>query len=195
MARDIHDTLAQGFTGVIVQLGAAEDARLRGLSKEADQHLVHARDLAREGLKEARRSVQALRPLALEDDDLCDALDGLLVKMTAGTRLRSEFKLLGDPRPLPLEWEEHLLHIGREVLTNVLRHAQASRFSTQLTFAPGAVHLDLRDDGCGFDPSARKDGFGLFGMRERVERIGGQMKIQSAPDRGTAVLITVPTAS
>src|SRR6185295_11204348 len=77
MARDIHDTLAQGFTGVIVQLEAAEDARLRGLAAEADEHLHRARDMARESLGEARRSVHALRPQALEENDLCEALDAM----------------------------------------------------------------------------------------------------------------------
>jgi len=192
MARDIHDSLAQGFTGVIVQLEAAEDAKLRGLWREADEHLNRAGDLARESLNEARRSVRALRPLALEDNDLCGALSALFAKMTTGTRLRSEFKLHGDPRPLPPEWEENLLHIGREVLTNALRHASASHFMAYLAFSPDAVRLELRDDGCGFDPARKNDGFGLLGMRERVDRIGGQLTIQSAPGEGAAVLITVP---
>src|SRR5438128_237185 len=117
MARDIHDTLAQGFTGVIVQLEAAADATSKGLANEADEHLGRAADLARESLKEARRSVRALRPLALEDKGLGEALDNLLRKMTAGATLRATFSLQGDPWPLPAEWEENLLHIGQEVLT------------------------------------------------------------------------------
>src|SRR2546425_1991836 len=121
MARDIHDTLAQGLTGVIVQLEAAADATSKGLANEADEHLGRAADLARESLKEARRSVRALRPLALEDKGLPEALDNLLRKMTAGTTLRSTFSLQGDPRPLPAEREESLLHIVQEELTNALR--------------------------------------------------------------------------
>jgi PAS domain S-box-containing protein len=194
MARDIHDSLAQGFTGVIVQLEAAEDAKLRGLSKEADEHLNRAGDLARDSLNEARRSVQALRPLVLEENDLCGALSALFAKMTTGTSLRSEFKLQGHPRPLPPAWEENLLYIGQEALTNVLRHARANHFSAQLAFSSDALRLDLRDDGCGFDPSSKNSGFGLLGMRERVESIGGQLAVVSAPGEGTAVLITVPLA-
>lgn len=192
MARDIHDTLAQGLTGVIVQLEAAEDAISQGLSKEADEHLHRAGELARESLNEARRSVQALRPQALEDNNLCEALDSLFAKMTTGTSLQADFRLLGDPRPLPPEWEDNLLHIGREVLTNALRHARAKHFVAQIVFTPDIVRLDLRDDGSGFDSSRKNGGFGLLGIRERLERMDGQLTIQSTPGEGTAILITVP---
>src|SRR3989442_2459096 len=101
MARDIHDTLAQGFTGVIVQLEAAADATSKGLANEADEHLGRAADLARGSLKEARRSVRALRPLALEDKGLPEALDNLLRKMTAATTLWRNFSFQRDPPPLP----------------------------------------------------------------------------------------------
>jgi len=194
MARDIHDTLAQGFTGVIVQLEAAEDARLRGLAAEADEHLHRARDMARESLGEARRSVHALRPQALEENDLCEALDAMFTKMTAGTALRSEFSFQGDPRSLPAEWEEDLLHIGQEALTNVLRHAAASNFKARITFERGQARLDFRDDGRGFDPDGKGGGFGLRGMRERVERMGGELSIRSEAGRGSAISVTVPLA-
>ena len=100
----------------------------------------------------------------------------------------------GKPRELPLEWEENLLRIGQEVLTNVLRHAQASEFSAQLTFDDGEIRLDLRDNGSGFDPAGRHDGFGLQGMRERVEGMGGRLSIQSARGEGTAISIDLPLA-
>lgn len=192
MARDIHDTLAQGFTGVIVQLEAAEDARSRGLSREADEHAARARDLARGSLGEARRSVQALRPQALEESDLCEALDSLFTKTTAGTNVRAEFVVSGVPKSLPPDWEDDLLHIGQEALTNALRHASAKRFTAQVTFASDMVRMDLRDDGEGFDLSAKSDGFGLLGMRDRVARMGGQLTIQSAPGEGTGVSIAIP---
>jgi signal transduction histidine kinase len=192
LARDIHDTLAQGFTGVIVQLEAAADAKSKGLAKEADEHLARAGELARESLGEARRSVRALRPQALEEKNLSEALAALFEKMTAGTSLRSEFILSGEPRPLPPVWEENLLRIGQEVLTNALRHAQASHFTARITFAANEVRLDLRDNGRGFDPGARHDGFGLLGMRERVEGMGGRIAIQSANGNGTAILIALP---
>ncbi|MFL9869729.1 PAS domain S-box protein [Paraburkholderia fungorum] len=192
MARDIHDTLAQGFTGVIVQLQAAEDARGRSLAMEADQHLKRAGDLARESLKEARRSMQALRPQALDEKDLCEALDGLFKKMTAGTAVQCEFTLEGQSRVLPPDWDENLLRIGQEVLTNVLRHAQANHFKVKIAFEPESVRLELRDTGRGFDPTAKRDGFGLLGIAERVEFMGGRLVIESAPGMGTAILISLP---
>ncbi len=194
VARDIHDTLAQGFTGVIVQLEAAADATAKGLPMQAEEHLDRAGDLAREGLREARRSLQALRPQALEENTLREALEGLLRKMTAGTAVQGEFAVQGQPWPLPIEWEENLLRIGQEVLTNVLRHAQASEFKTRLVFDPREVRLELRDNGRGFDPASRHDGFGLSGMRERVEEMGGQLTIDSARGQGTAIRIRLPLA-
>jgi PAS domain S-box-containing protein len=192
MARDIHDTLAQGFTGVIVQLQAAEDARGRGLAMEADQHLKRAGDLARESLKEARRSMQALRPQALDEKDLCEALDALFKKMTAGTAVQCEFTLQGQSRVLPADWDENLLRIGQEVLTNVLRHAQADHFKVDIAFEPERVRLALRDTGRGFDPTAKRDGFGLLGIAERVKFMGGRLIIETAPGMGTAILISLP---
>src|SRR5262245_8427695 len=184
MARDIHDTLAQGFTCVIVQLEAAADATSKGLMKEADEHLGRAADLARESLNEARRSVRALRPLALANKGLSEAFDNLFRKTTAGTTLRTKFLVYGRPRPLSADWEENLLHIGQEVLSNALRHAQATEFHTDLVFGTNEVRLELRDNGHGFDPRIKNQGFGLIGIEERVERMGGRFSIESAHDKG-----------
>ncbi|HWX20758.1 MAG TPA: GAF domain-containing protein [Candidatus Binatia bacterium] len=195
MARDIHDTLAQGFTGVILQLEAVEEALSQRLAAKAAEHLTRAGELARESLQEARRSVRALRPQTLEEKDLCDALRGMITKMTAGTPVQAEFMVRGKPRELPVEWDENLLRIGQEVLTNVLRHAQASKFSAQLVFDDREIRLNLSDNGSGFDPSGRHDGFGLQGMKERVEGMGGQLAIHSAKGEGTAISIALPLAN
>ncbi|MDR3428770.1 PAS domain S-box protein [Silvimonas sp.] len=192
MARDIHDTLAQGFTGVIVQLDAATDARAMGLEKAAEEHLMRARDLARESLQEARRSVRALRPLALEDQGLSEALRGLIRKMTTHTRLRTEFVVQGEPRTLNPEWEENLLRIAQEIVTNALRHSRANHLSMHLIFDNGTIHLRAHDNGAGFDLGRQNDGFGLIGMGERVECMGGTISIQSASGAGTAILIELP---
>lgn len=192
MARDMHDTLAQGFTGVIVQLEAAEDATSRGLPDAAASHLVRARDLARDSLKEARRSVQALRPQALDDIGLGNALESLFKKMTQGTGLTPSFAVLGPPRRLPLDWEENLFRIGQEALTNALRHANASRLTGRLTFAPEEVRLDVIDDGCGFDPARLGKGYGLLGIKERVHVMGGQLAVRSAEGEGTSIVVTLP---
>ena len=148
MARDIHDTLAQGFTGVIVQLEAVEEAMSKNQAAKASGHLDRAGELARESLREARRSVQALRPQALEEKQLSEALKDLIEKMTRGTTVHSKFALQGKRRKLPPEWETNLLRIGQEVLTNVLRHARASEFKVMLEFDSREIRLELCDNGC-----------------------------------------------
>src|SRR5213594_2994214 len=192
MARDIHDTLAQGFTGVIVQLEAAEDAIACCRRKEANQHLRRASELARRSLNEARRSVHALRPEALQGGNFWEALKGLIKNTTAGTALHTTFNLHGKMRHLPLVWQENLLHIGQEALTNALKYAHPRNFETRLTFNTKELRLELRDDGDGFKVKDRHDGFGLAGMRERVEQMGGKLKISSARGKGTDVLVTLP---
>ena len=195
MARDIHDTLAQGFTGVIVQLEAAGEAMSQSRTARVSDHLNQAGELARESLREARRSVQALRPQALEGKQVSEALKDLIEKMTRGTTVHAEFTLQGNQQKLPPEWEANLLRIGQEVLTNVLRHARASEFNVLLVFDSREIRLNLRDDGCGFDPKRRHEGFGLQGMRERAEGMGGQLSIESANGKGTMISIVLPLAS
>ena len=195
MARDIHDTLAQGFTGVIVQLEAAGEAMSQSRTARVSDHLNQAGELARESLREARRSVQALRPQALEGKQVSEALKDLIEKMTRGTTVHAEFTLQGNQQKLPPEWEANLLRIGQEVLTNVLRHARASTFNVLLVFDSREIRLNLRDDGCGFDPKRRHEGFGLQGMRERAEGMGGQLSIESANGKGTMISIVLPLAS
>ena len=192
MARDIHDTLAQGLTGVIVQLEAAEDAQAQNLPKDAAAHIERASDLARDSLQEARRSVHALRPLVLAGKNLCAAIEELIRKMVTGTNLHTEFTIQGEPQLMPQEWEENLLRVAQEILTNTLRHARASHFKVHFAFDPQAIRLELRDDGCGFDPAKRYDGFGLLGIKERIESMGGELTVQSAPENGTAILVFLP---
>ena len=191
IARNIHDTLAQGFTGIIVQLHAADAAKSRGGDEALSAHLLRATDLAREGLQEARRSVLALRPLVLEQMELPDALRALVEKLTAGTAMPAEVSVDGNPRPLSLEVEENLLRIAVESLTNTIRHAHASRFMARLTFTTDEVRLELIDDGCGFHPGSIHDGFGLTGMKERAANIGAQLLIQSAVGQGTTICLIV----
>jgi signal transduction histidine kinase len=195
LARDIHDTVAQGFTGVIVQLRAAEDARSQGLAEESDDHLMRAADVARDSLQEARRCVQALRPLALQDRDLSDALSLLFEKMTRRTKVRTSISVIGTMPALPADWEDNLVRIGQEALTNVLRHANARMFSARLVFNSTGLDLELQDDGRGFDASAKSDGLGLLGMRERVESMGGTLRIDSSPGTGSIVRVRLPRSA
>ena len=192
LARDIHDTLAQGFTGVIVQLEALEDAIACCRRKEANEHLRRAGDLARQSLNEARRSVHALRPQALQRGNFWEALKGIVKNTTAGTALHTTFNLRGKLRNLPQYWQENLLHIGQEALTNSLKYAHPHNFDTRLIFNTKELRLELRDDGDGFQVKARTDGFGLAGMRERVEQMGGNLTISSRRGKGTKIAVTLP---
>jgi signal transduction histidine kinase len=192
MARDIHDTLAQGFTGVIVQLEAAEDAIACGSRQDADKHLHRAGELARRSLSEARRSVHALRPQALQEQNFWGALKGTIKNTTAGTALHTTFEAKGKLPELPQPWQENLLHIGQEALTNTLKYAHARNFKTRLTYKAKKLRLELRDDGDGFKAKDRHDGVGLRGMRERVEQMGGELEITSSRGKGTKITVLLP---
>jgi signal transduction histidine kinase len=192
MARDIHDTLAQGFTGVIVQLEAAEDAVSCGCRKEADDHVHRAGELARQSLSEARRSVHALRPRALQEHNFWDALKGTIKNTTVGTALHTKFAAQGKLPTLPQPWQENLLHIGQEALTNTLKYAHARNFETRLSYKARELRLELRDDGDGFKVKDRHDGVGLAGMRERVEQMGGALSIKSLRGKGTNIVVVLP---
>lgn len=192
MARELHDTLSQGITGVLVQLEAAEDASARQLPEAVQHHLKRARELARESLREARRSVHGMRSQALEQQSLCDALAGLFKSMTEGTPLRAQFELRGTPWEMRPRWEDNLLRMVQEVLTNTLRHAQATQFRARLTYTPARLRLQLHDNGRGFNTRESHDGFGLIGIRERVETMLGSIFIRSKERRGTAISICIP---
>jgi PAS domain S-box-containing protein len=192
LARDIHDTLAQGFTGVIVQLESAEDAMACCRRKEANQHLRRASELARSSLNEARRSVHALRPQALQRDNFWEALKGIVKNTTAGTSLHTRFELRGKLRRLSPIRQENLLHIGQEALTNALKYARPHNFETRLIFNSKEFRLELRDDGDGFRVKDQHDGLGLAGMRERAEQMGGTLKVASARGKGTTIVVTLP---
>jgi PAS domain S-box-containing protein len=189
MARDLHDTLAQGFTGIIMQLEATKGAMGNVDTTAALVHIERAERLARDSLGEARRSVRAIRSRSLVDGTLSTALDELLKRMTSGTELQAELVVQGDGRPLPPHWEEGLLRITQESLTNTMKYAQARRFRASLSFMPGAVRLQLVDDGRGFDPQAEHEGFGLIGMRERAEQMAGNFIQRSKPGEGTEIVI------
>jgi PAS domain S-box-containing protein len=192
MARDIHDTLAQGFTGVIVQLEAADDAIACCRRKEANEHLQRASELARRSLTEARRSVRALRPQALQQENFWEALKGIIKTTTAGTTVHTTFTLTGELRDLPHHWQENLLHIGQEALTNALKYAHSHNFETRLSFNTNDLRLEFRDDGDGFELEEQHDGFGLAGIRERSEQMGGTLNIISARGKGTKITLTLP---
>lgn len=190
MARDMHDTLAQGFTGIIVQLQAARDALAHGSAADTDAHVDRASALARQSLGEARRSIRALRPQALENGDLCSALGTLTRQMTTGTTFRTKFTTRGQPRRLAPSAEENLLRIHQEILTNALKHSRAPSIEAVLSFDEDAVSLEVEDDGCGFDPAAKHDGLGLMGIGERVRQMNGTFEVNTART-GTRIRVTL----
>lgn len=194
MAREIHDTLAQGLTGIVVQLEAAEDW-LEDSIEGARKHLAAARSLARESLQEARRSVHALRPLALETADLSEALSRMAERLggrsgAAGARIL--FSLAGTARPLPSEISDNLHRSAQESLANALKHSGATEIRLSLCFGRDQVTLTVEDNGCGFDPGSAWGGLGLTNLRERAERIRGALDLQSTPGTGTRVSVRVP---
>jgi len=193
MARDIHDTLAQGFTGVIIQMEAAEEALLEQDPENAVGHVRRARELARNSLGEARRSVHALRPQALEKASFADALQAIVQNTAAGTALQTEFQIIGKPHSLSPAVEENLLHMGQEALTNALKHAHATKFNALISFNSDAVCLELRDNGDGFDVDAiNGGGIGLIGMKERADQIGATVQVISQPGKGTKITAVSP---
>ena len=189
VARDIHDTLAQGFTGIIMQLEAARGATKRGDLVEATNRVERASKLARASLGEARRTVWALRPPSLRNGKLFSAINDLLNRMTEGTDLNACFQGQGDEGSIPIDCEEALLRITQESLTNTIRHAKAKNFITTLTIGTKEIFLSLLDDGSGFDLQAEHEGFGLLGMKERVAQMGGQFIARSIPSRGTEIQV------
>ncbi|HZP92268.1 MAG TPA: GAF domain-containing sensor histidine kinase [Burkholderiales bacterium] len=191
IARDIHDTLAQGFTGVVVNLEASSRALRKHNVDLALEHIEHAQQLAQAGLEEARLSVRALRPDALQQPDVCSALEALVRRMQETGKLRGRFSVTGERRMLPPETRIELVRIVQESITNILKHSRASEASVAVCFDAKSLLLTIADDGVGFDAHARCDGFGLLGMRERADRIGARLSIDSVPERGTRVSISM----
>jgi signal transduction histidine kinase len=193
MAREIHDTIAHGLTGIVTQLEAARQLRDR---PEAFEHVDNAAALARESLAEARRSVEASRPGPLEHASLPDALEDIARRWSAINHVPAEVVTTGDPVPLHPEIETALLRTVQEALANVARHARATRVAVTLSFMGDVVTLDVRDDGAGFDITERSastgSGFGLTAMRQRVGRVAGTLAVESEPGTGTAISARVP---
>ena len=196
LARDIHDTLAQNFAGIVTQLQAAEQAP-DGPARQ--RHTGAALELAREGLAEARRSVQALRPPALEGARLPEAIENVARRWSSRTGIPVEVTTTGSERALRTETDVALLRTAQEALTNIERHAAADGVRLTLRYEPRSARLEVRDDGKGFDPLPagesghdQRDGYGLIAMRERLESLAGGLVVESQLGKGTAILAEVP---
>ena len=176
-AREIHDTLAQGLTSISLQLECVRDE----VSSDPDKarvHIENARGLVRDSLREARRTVWNLRPLALGEADLATALQRFANDLTRDGKIAARQEIKGTPRPLPAEHENTLLRIGQEALINAVRCSAAGRIVVRLRYGGDWVTLSVRDDGRGFDVA---------------ERVGRGFGLTSQPGEGTEVSVTLPT--
>ncbi|MER7130584.1 sensor histidine kinase [Streptosporangium saharense] len=197
LAREIHDTLAQGLSSIQLLLRAAERA-LPQAPQNAARHVGQARQAAVDNLAEARRFVAALTPPTLEGTTLAGALERLCATASARHRLTARFHLTGDPAPLTTAHEVALLRIAQSALANAVQHAEATTAEVTLSYLGDHVALDVVDDGRGFDPARlpvpdpETGGFGLAAMRARAQALGGTLTVESAPGHGTALAAQLP---
>ncbi len=194
LAREIHDTLAQGLAGISMQLETAE-ALLEQPSQAQDirRTIRQALDLTRSSLDEARRSVLDLRAAPLEGRDLATALRELVASQRIKGELEVKFRVTGENHPLPASVEVGLYRIAQEALTNALQHAKARSLAIRLAATPDEVRLTVRDDGAGFDPDQLgPERYGLLGISERVKLLGGRFDLQTGRRAGTQLEIVVP---
>ena len=191
MAREIHDTLAQAFAGIGMQLQAANRFRTTNPDK-AQIHCDRAYALAQTGLTEARRSVWALSQEGLEYSDLSASVTRIAEQLTAGTSLQVQIEVQGTPYSIEPEVGLNLLRIAQEAIANALRHAQAQTSQIQITYEPSYVRLGVRDDGRGFDPQLPVKGFGLASMQQRADHIGAQLLVSSQLGAGTEIVVILP---
>ncbi len=194
LARELHDTLEQGLAGINLQLEAVSGS-LDASPELARRCLRVAREMLRYSMEEARRSVMDLRSQALENKDLPAALQDLAARMTAGTSLKAEVRVTGAPQPLDASTEHHLFRVGVEALTNAIKHAGAGRIEVELAFAGDGTELVVCDDGTGFAQASGEpevEHFGLRGIRERVDKLGGALRLETRPGGGTRLAVRVP---
>jgi len=196
LAREIHDTLAQGFTSIVMHLEAAEQAIPENLDV-TQKHLDQARRTARTSLDQARRVVQDLRPDLLEQQSLPDAIERTAVRWQEETNIPVKMTTTGTVTALHPDIEVTLLRATQESLSNIRKHAQATAVQLTLSYFGDVVILDVQDNGVGVngaEPSAFVGGYGLKAMRERAEQLGGEVEVESEPNDGTTIVMSIPIA-
>jgi len=192
MAREIHDTLAQEFAGILLHLEAAKSSYE---SKTVSDYLARARDLAKCGLEDARRMLLGLRPKSLEGAHLPDALCQLAQSFSRDCGINCTCRVNGRSHKLSEEIEDELYRVAQEALCNVRKHSRAASVSILLSYRSGVVVLAIKDNGQGFaikQSPAGAHGFGLSTMCERANRLGGRMEITTSQGTGTEVRMSVP---
>ena len=192
MARELHDTLEQQLSGVALQLDGLDDA-IKANPGTAAKILTLARHMLRYTRLEARRSVWDLRSKVLEKQGLVAALQNM-AESTTGVKI--ELQVQGEKVKLPAAVEFHLFRIAQEALANAVKHSRASVITIELEYGAESFRLTVRDNGCGFDLQATEkipgSHFGLMGMRERAAKMGGELNLQTAPQKGCCLSVTVP---
>ena len=188
LAREIHDTLAQQFTSVIMHLAAA---RLNA-PDVIQTHVQQAEQTAREGLAEARRMIWDKPPGQLENASLVESIEGVAARWSVENDINVEMAVTGTPRTLDASMDVALLRISQEALHNIKKHARAQNVNITLSYMPDILVLDIADDGQGFDTSVGRRGFGLQSMRERAEELGGDLTVESEPGKGTNIAVSIP---
>lgn len=190
LAREIHDTLAQGYAGILMQIQAANF--LKQQPDQAKVHLDRACSLAREGIADARRSVWLLQQDSEAYSDVSGILMQLVEQMAIGTNVKPTVTIEGTPRSVKPDLGMHLLRITQESLNNAIRHSGASAIEIRLNYAPKQLGITIHDNGRGFDTGNATGGFGIKGMRQRAELIGAQFELHSGIDQGTQIALNVP---
>ena len=192
LAREIHDTLAQEFAGILLHLEAAS-----GLDEATNvsECLARARELARSGLEDARRMLLGLRPKSLEGADLAEALRQLAERFSRDCGINCIFRAIGRRHKVSEEIENELYRVAQEALCNVRKHSRAGSVSILVTYTSAGVGLAIKDNGQGFamkQLQPRAHGFGLPAMCERASRLGGRLDINSGQGTGTEIRMRVP---
>ena len=197
IAREIHDTIAQGLTAIKIQLDAVESALEKGQVDTALKRLRNASEMSVQSLTEARRSVWALRSTDLSEKSISDSFRDSIRGLILGTDLDITCQIDNDLPDIPPALKIDLLRVMQEAVMNTIKHAQAKRLTVQLKYKDNIIHMKVCDDGLGFPQDYLKkdktalNGFGLIAMQERIQRHGGKIRFDSQPQRGTCVIAAV----
>jgi PAS domain S-box-containing protein len=189
MAQELHDTLAQGFTGIKLQAELA-DSLLREEPEAARKHLVRVQEMAVQAMAEARNAIRALRLPLLQEGNLPEALERLARQATNGVNVT--FEWTGTLFTFPEEVKRDVYRTAQEAVTNALRHSKAQHVWLRLNYSETDLTLTIADDGKGFDTTLSRRGYGVTGMQERAERCGARLEIASTPGQGTTITLRLP---
>jgi signal transduction histidine kinase len=188
LARDIHDTLAQHFTSIIMHLSAAKHSNFETVQTQVQQ----AEESARDGLDEIRRIIWDMQPEQIEKASFIEAVEQLAARWSAENGVQVKMNVTGTPRSFTSSVETTLLRILQEAMHNISKHAQATKVNITFSYMEDLFVMDIADDGLGFEPSKIKGGFGMTTMRERAEELRGTLTIESEQGIGTAIAVSIP---